>query len=41
MSDTFEENIEQEAAKEQVVNFDQGWFVIHTYSVYENKEKKN
>ncbi|MGO3297731.1 MAG: transcription termination/antitermination protein NusG [Pseudolactococcus laudensis] len=41
MSDTFEENIEQEATKEQVVNFDQGWFVIQTYSGYENKVKEN
>ena len=41
MSDTFEENIEQAAAQEQVVNFDQGWFVIQTYSGYENKVKEN
>ena len=34
-------NIEQEAPKEQVVNFDQGWFVIQTYSGYENKVKEN
>jgi len=41
MSDAFEENIEQAAAEEQVVNFDQGWFVIQTYSGYENKVKEN
>ena len=41
MSEAFEENIEQAAAQEQTVNFDQGWFVIQTYSGYENKVKEN
>ena len=36
-----EENIEEKAAQEQTVNFDQGWFVIQTYSGYENKVKEN
>ena len=39
MSEAFEENIEQAAAQEQTVNFDQGWFVIQTYSGYENTVK--
>ncbi len=41
MSEAFEENIEEKAAQEQTVNFDQGWFVIQTYSGYENKVKEN
>lgn len=41
MSEAFESNIEEKAAQEAVVNFDQGWFVIQTYSGYENKVKEN
>ncbi|GFH41135.1 transcription termination/antitermination protein NusG [Lactococcus insecticola] len=47
MTDAFEANIdnteftEETEQSEQIINFDQGWFVIQTYSGYENKVKEN